>query len=163
MLSPKRIAFLASMAALANLLGLLKLSFGPITIHMLQLPIVLTALGVGAASGGIVGLVGAIVAAFTLPTPNPYIIPGNAILGFVTGLLYTRLKSLKTIPLLPQLLAVLGAFLLQVPYAYITDVYLAGMPSPVVQIIIVTLLIEDVICLLISHVILFRITLHEVL
>jgi hypothetical protein len=151
------------MAALANLLGILKLSFGPVTIHMLQLPIILTGLALGAISGGIVGLVGAIVGAFTLPTPNPYIILGNAILGFLTGLLYSRLRELKTIPLVPQSLAVLGAFLVQVPYVYLTDVYFMAIPPPIVQVILLTLLAENIISLLISYVILYRIAIPKIL
>lgn len=163
MLPTKRIAFLAAMAALANLLGLVKVSFGPITIHMLQLPIILTGLAMGAWSGGIVGFVGAIVGAFTLPRPNPYIILGNAILGFLTGLLYSRLRGMKAIPLVPQSLAVLAAFLLQAPYVYVTDVYLMAIPPAIVQIIMVTLFIEDIISLLISHVVLYRIDIPKLL
>jgi len=159
----KRFAFVAIMAALANLLGLLKLPVGPLTIHLLQLPVILTGLVMGGLAGGTVGLVGAIVGALTLAQPNPYIIPGNALLGFFTGILYKRLRGLKTRPIVPQSLALLGAFLLQAPYAYLTDVYLMGIPPAVVQVILLTLFIEDIISLLICHVIIYRVDILRLL
>jgi len=151
------------MSALANLLGLLKLSMGPVTIHLLQLPIILTALLLGGSAGGTVGLVGAVLGAFTLSQPNPYIIPGNAVLGFFTGLLYNRLRGLKTAPIVPQSLALLGAFLLQAPYAYVTDVYLMAIPPAIVQVLLLTLLIEDIVSLLICHVLLYRVDILKLL
>jgi hypothetical protein len=151
------------MVALANLLGLLKLPMGPLTIHLLQLPIILTGLVLGGSAGGTVGLVGAILGAFTLSQPNPYIIPGNAILGFFTGLLYNRLRGLNTGPIVPQSLAVLGAFLLQAPYAYLTDVYLMAIPPAIVQVLLLTLFMEDIISLLVCHFILFRVDILRLL
>jgi len=163
LLTTKRIAFLAAMAALANILGLLKLSIGQLTIHLLQLPIILTGLVLGALAGGAVGLVGAILGALTLSPPNPYIIIGNAILGFFTGLLYDRLRGMKTAPIVPQSFALAGAFLLQAPYAYVTDVYLMAIPSAIAQLLLLTLFIEDTLSLLICHVILFRIDIVKLL
>jgi uncharacterized membrane protein len=151
------------MAALANILGLLKLSIGQLTIHLLQLPIILTGLVLGALAGGAVGLVGAILGALTLSPPNPYIILGNAILGFFTGVLYDRLRGLKAAPIVPQSLALLGAFLLQAPYAYMTDVYLMAIPSAIAQLLLLTLFIEDVLSLLICHIIIFRVDILKLL
>ena len=67
-------------------------------------------------------------------------------------------------PIIPQVISVLGAYIIQFPYVYVTDVYLVSMPSSFVLIwILPILLIEDIISVLLSHVILFRVKIAEVL
>lgn len=152
----KQIAFIIIMSALANILGYFAIPLGATRIHFMQLPIIFSGLALGALTGGIVGFIGAAVTAFTLSPPNPFILPGNALLGFLTGLFYFRLKKLKP-PIVPQLLAVVGAIVIQFPYTYFSDVYLAFVPSAIVLFTILPLLfVEDMICLFIAHVILFR-------
>jgi uncharacterized membrane protein len=154
--STKQIAFIVIMSALANVLGYFSVPLGVTRIHFMQLPIIISGLALGAIAGGIVGFVGAIVMAFTFATPNLYILPGNALLGFFTGLFYFRLKKMKP-PIVPQLIAVLGAVVIQFPYTYLSDVYLVSMRSELVLFTILPLLfLEDIISLLIAHVILFR-------
>jgi len=155
--SPKMVAFIAVMAGLANVFGLVAIPVGPTSIHFMQLPIILTGLAVGAVPGASVGLLGSLVMAFSLPTANPYIIVGNAILGLFTGLFYSHIKSWKVRPVIPQLASVLAAYLIQAPYVYFTDVYLVSMHPAVVQAILLKLLAEDLVSLFTSHIIMFRV------
>lgn len=123
----------------------------------MQLPIIFSGLALGSVAGGVVGLTGAAAMAFTLQTSNPYILLGNAILGFFVGLLYPLLKRVRP-PIVPQLLSLIGAVIIQFPYTYVSDVYLMSMPAPLVLYTILPLLFsEDVICLFVAHVILFRV------
>ncbi len=91
-ITSKRVAFVAVMGATANLLGFRAIPIGPTKFHLMQLPIILTGLSLGPWIGGLVGLVGSAVMAYTLVPPNPYILLGNAILGFFVGAFYSRLK-----------------------------------------------------------------------
>jgi len=159
----KFVAFVAAMGALSNVLGFIVVPAGPMTFHLIQLPIVFSGLAVGSLAGGLVGFFGAFVMAFTLSKPNPYIVVGNAILGFLTGTFYSKLRHMSSKPILPQVISVLLACALQMPYVYVTDVYLMGMPSLVVLGILVVLLVEDVISTMISHVILYRVNINEFL
>jgi uncharacterized membrane protein len=83
------------MCAVANILGFFTIPIGIAKIHLMQLPIILTGLALGPCSGGLVGSIGAVVMAFRLRPPNPYILIGNAILGFMTGMFYSRLKNMR--------------------------------------------------------------------
>ncbi len=153
----KRVAFIVVMSALANVLGYFSIPLGTTKVHFMQLPMIFSGLALGAVAGGIVGFTGASVMAFTLQIPNPYILPGNAILGFFTGLFYWRLKGVKP-PIVPQLLSVLGAIAVQFPYTFVSDVYLMSMPVPMVlYTILPKLLVEDLVSLFIAHIILFRV------
>lgn len=163
-LTSKLIAFIAVMSAVANVLGFFTIPLGITEIHLMQLPIILTALALGPGAGGLVGFIGATVMAFRLSPPNPYILPGNAIFGFFTGLFYLRLKKMKVRPVIPQVISVLGAYIVQFPYTYVTDVYLWLKPSQIVlTLILPKLLIENVISVLLAHLILFRVKVAEIL
>lgn len=163
-LTSKLVAFIAVMCAVANILGFLTIPLGISEIHLMQLPIVLTGLALGPRAGGLVGFLGAAVMAFRLRPPNPYILLGNAILGFFTGLFYLRLKKIKGRPIIPQVISVLGAYIIQFPYIYITDVYLMPMPSAIVlTVILPKLLVEDIISVLLAHFILFRVNIGDFL
>ena len=158
-LTSKEIAFTITMAAVSNILGLpiFTIPLGFTSIHFIQIPIILTALALGPIAGGFVGFTGAIVQAVTLQTPNFYILPGNAILGVCTGLIYMKLKRYKGRQLFPQILSVIGAYVIQMPDVYVTDIYLAGIPQPLVIAIIVALFFEDMISVAISNIVLNRV------
>lgn len=152
------------MCALANILGIFSIPLGLTSIHLMQLPIILSGLVLGSWSGGITGFIGTILMAYTLSPSNPYILLGNAILGFFTGLIYSYLKKTKKRQIIPQTLSVLAAYLIQLPYVYITDVYFMPIPSQVVlTVILPKLLLEDLISVLISHIVLYRIELNKIL
>jgi uncharacterized membrane protein len=153
----KRIAFIAIMSSLANVLSLFSIPIALTSIHLTQLPIILAALSLGRWDGGLVGFVGGVIMAYRLTPANPYILFGNAILGYFTGYFFSNLKKMKTRPIIPHVISVLAAFLVQAPYLYLTDVYLILIPSNVVlTIILPKLLIEGVISVLICHLVLFR-------
>jgi len=163
-LTSKLIAFIAVMCAVANVLGFLTIPLGITEIHLMQLPIILTGLALGPVAGGLVGFIGAAVMAFRLSPPNPYLLPGNAILGFFTGLFYLRLKKIRGRPIIPQIISVLGAYIIQFPYVYVTDVHLMSMPSTMVlTVILPKLLAEDIISVLLAHFILFRVDIAKIL
>ena len=155
----RQVAFIVVMAALSNVLGLppFILPLGVTNIHFIQLPIILSGLLLGASAGGLVGLTGAATMALTLPVPNFYLLLGNAILGFSTGLFHTFLATRSRRPIVSHIVSAVVAYLVQAPYVYFTDLYLMRMPQPVVVAIIFTLLVEDLICAFLSHIILYRI------
>ena len=163
MANARRVAFVVVMVALSNILGLppFIVSLGVMNIHFIQIPIILTGLALGAVAGGLVGLIGAMTMALTLPVPNFYILPGNAILGCVTGLLYGVLAKRKWKPIISRIVSALGAYAVQVPYVYVTDVYLMRMPQPVVVTIVFTLLVEDLISVFLSHIVLYRVSIPK--
>lgn len=69
---------------------------------------------------------------------------------------------MKGKPVVPQVISVLAAYIVQVPYIYATDVYLMPLPSQVVlTIILPKLLLENIISVLLCHSILFRIDIIE--
>jgi len=163
-LTSRLIAFIAVMCAVANVLGFFTIPLGIAEIHLIQLPIILTGLALGPGAGGLAGFIGAAVMAFRARPLNPYILLGNAILGFFTGLFYLRLKKIKGRPIIPQVISVLGAYIIQFPYVYVTDVYLMPIPpAMVLTFILPKLLIEDVISVLLAHFILFRVNIAEIL
>jgi len=162
--STKMVAFAVTMSAIANVLGLLSIPAGPMKIHFMQLPMILTGLAAGPLAGGFVGFVGALVMAFTTPMGlNPYVPFGNAILGSLTGLFYSRLRKMKGPPVVGQVISALGAFVVQAPYTYVTDVYLMFMPPPAVMIILSALFVEDLVSVLICHLILYRVNVEKIL
>lgn len=158
----KQIAFIVVMSALANILGYFSIPIGTAKIHFMQLPIILSGLALGSLAGGTVGFIGAIMMASTLSPPNPFILFGNAILGFFTGFFYFHLKRMKPL-IIPQLLSVVGAIFIQFPYVYISDVYLMTMPSAfVLSFLLPKLFFENVISLVLAHIILFRINISTI-
>jgi uncharacterized membrane protein len=142
------------MTALSNILALIAIPLGVFSIHLIQLPIILSGLAAGQYVGGLVGFVGTFVMAFTLQVPNPYILLGNALLGILTGLIYSRLNDSSLSPHVARIASVVVAYAIQTPYVWVTDVYLMGMPPLVVQTILVKLLLEDVISAVVSTMVL---------
>jgi len=154
---------MAVMCAIANVLGFLAIPIGVTSIHLMQLPIILTGLSLGPWSGALVGFVGAVVMAYELTPPNPYILLGNTILGFFSGGFYLQLRKMRGRPITPQVISVMGAYVVQSSYVYVTDVYLMAMPPPMVQVILLKLLLEDLASVLLCHFVLFRVNIAEIL
>ena len=151
------------MSALANVLGYFSIPAGATRIHFMQLPVIFSGLALGSVVGGIVGFTGSAVMAFTLQTPNPFILPGNAILGFFTGLFYSRIKDRRP-QILPQLIAVACAIAVQFPYTYISDVHGMSMPPDMVlYTILPKLFVEDMVSLFLAHAVLFRVDVRDML
>jgi hypothetical protein len=143
--SPRTIAFIASMSALANVISLYSVPISILgfrsSIHFLQLPIILGAIVAGASVGLIIGFFGAFAMAYFMGMP--FILGGMAILGLLSGLFVKKVRPLFAGPL---------AYLASVPYVAVTD-YLWGIPLPVVGIILVNLGMEVVLCSILVDVI----------
>ena len=120
--------------ALPNLLGVINIPtpWGN-KFHFFQAGIILASLVFGPLGGAAAGATGSVYSALALG--NPYIVLGNIILGFFTGLFLRR-----RIPLVPT---VLTAFVIQVVWLWPSDVYFQGMPVPAVNSIVVGLLLSN--------------------
>ena len=151
----KTIAFVALMAALANVLSVppfvLPLPLGPFTasIHFFQLAIFLSGILAGPWAGLLSGAIGSLAMGIT---KIPFIIGGIAILGACTGLFAKRFRPV---------IACLLAWLVQAPYIVVTDyvwfTYFVGMPQAAalgnITTIMVTLWLEALICAFLADII----------
>jgi uncharacterized membrane protein len=114
-MNTKTVAFVAVMAALANVMSLpplaIPIPIGPFTssIHFFQLAIFLAAILAGPWAGLLSGALGSL---YMSAMRIPFIIGGIAILGACTGLFTKRFRPVT---------ACLLAFLVQVPYVLLTD------------------------------------------
>ena len=108
---------------------------GRLTLHFFQAGIFLAGFLFGPFAGAAVG---AVVSSYTglFVINNPWIIFGNVILGFFAAHFYFRMHPIK---------AVLLAYIIQLPYLLITDIFLVGMPMSLVAKIAVLLVFGNVI------------------
>lgn len=157
------IALIAIFAAITNVIMII--SF-PITllgvtskIHFIQIPILIVSFGIGPIAGSLVGIIGTISMVFSVIPANPFIIFYNGLFGFFTGLFFLIFKRMKINILVNQFISVLLAFIIQIPFIWIFNTQIIGIPVIVVQVIILKLLFEDLVSNLISHPILYRINL----
>lgn len=130
----KSVALLTFLAILPNFFGMINFQtqWG-FKIHIFQYLIFLAAIIYGPIGGFISGAFGSLFTAITLN--NPYVLIGNIILGFFVGL-FIRLRWNAVI-------AVLTAYLIQLPWLYYSDIYLAHMPIKVVQGVIIALFLSN--------------------
>jgi uncharacterized membrane protein len=151
----KTIAFVAVMAALANVMSIpplaIPLPLGPFTasIHFFQLAIFLCGILAGPWAGLFSGAVGSL---FMSITRIPFIIGGIALLGACTGIFTKKFRPV---------IACLLAWIVQAPYIFVTDyvwfTYFLGNPSAVALSILapimVTLGLEAVVCAVLADII----------
>jgi uncharacterized membrane protein len=151
----KSMAFVALMAALANVMSLppiaVPIPLGAFTssIHFFQLAIYLTAILAGPWAGLLSGAIGGL---YMGVTKIPFIVGGIALLGASAGLFSKRFRPVT---------ASLLAFLVQIPYVFVTDyvwfTYFVGSPPAValniLAPIVVTLALEAVVCAVLAGVI----------
>ena len=88
-------------------------------IHFFPAAFFLAAISFGPAGGMIAGVTGSLYSAILLG--NPYLIAGNALMGFLTGVFFR--KTSKIIP------SVLLAFACQLPWLIVSDYYFVGLPA----------------------------------
>ncbi len=131
----KTITLLTFLAIFPNILGLFHTTLFGVRLHFFQYLIFLAAIIYGPAGGLISATFGSLYTAIALN--NPYIIIGNIILGTLFGL-FVRLKW-------NIIIAVLTAYLIQLPWLWITDVYFIGMPVNVVNKVVVGLFVSNII------------------
>lgn len=136
----KTLSLLAFLAIFPNVLGLFHTSLFGIRIHFFQYLIFLAAVIYGPVGGAISGAFGSLWTAVALH--NPYIVIGNILLGFFVG--YFFKKGLNI------MLAVLFAYLIQLPWLWVTDIYLASMPVAVVKGVVVGLFVSNMVFALVT-------------
>ena len=139
-----RLFALVSLAVLTFSLAFAVVPFMEWKLHFFQLGIFLTAFLFGPLAGAVVGALSSSYNGLFVIN-NPWIIGGNAILGLSAAYLYTRTTPFK---------AALGAFAIQLPYLFVTDFLLVHMPFPVVTMIALTLLAENLLCALAASIML---------
>jgi len=155
MVKAKTIAFVALMAALANVMSIpplaIPLPLGTFTssIHFFQLAIFLSGILAGPWAGLLSGAVGSLYMGITR---IPFVIGGIAILGACTGLFAKKFRPVT---------ACLLAWVVQAPYVILTDyvwfTYFVGNPSSValslIAPIMVNLGLQAVVCAVLADVI----------
>jgi len=130
----KNLSFFALLLILPNLLGMINLPIGfGLHIHFFQIAIFIAALIYGPAGGFFSGLIGSVYSGFMMH--NPYLVIGNAILGFFVG--YFTKKGFNAI------ISVALAFIIQIPYLFVTDYYFVHLSAAFIFSIIIALAISD--------------------
>jgi uncharacterized membrane protein len=151
----KTIAFVAIMAALANVMSLpplaIPLQIGGYTsaIHFFQLAIFLCGILAGPYAGLLAGTIGSL---YMSATKIPFVVGGIAILGFTVGLFAKKVR-----PVLAGLLA----WLVQAPYVLVTDyvwftVFVGNSSAAawaIVTPIMVNLTLQAIICAVLADII----------
>ena len=146
------VAFTAIMTAIAVVLSVLSVPFVfGLRIHFFQVAIMLAGIIGGPVSGLIAGSVGGVY--MSALRSDPTIIVGNAFLGLFAGLFVRKMR--------PALAGILAWILIQAPWIYLTGTYILNVPGFVMQTILVTLTVEDVICAVIADVLQSRFHLRE--
>jgi uncharacterized membrane protein len=153
MIKAKTIAFVALMAALANVMSIpplaipLPLGTFPSAIHFFQLAVFLSGILAGPWAGLLSGAVGSLYMGITR---IPFVIGGIAILGACTGLFAKKFRPVT---------ACLLAWLVQAPYIFVTDYvwFTFSNPSSValslIAPIMVNLGLQAVVCAVLADVI----------
>jgi len=129
----KNITLLSFLAIFPNVLGLFHTTVFGVRVHFFQYLIFLAALIYGPYGGLISGGFGSVWTAVALN--NPYIIVGNMLLGGLFGL-FIRLKW-------NLIIAALTAYIIQMPWLWVTDIYLANMSVNVVKGAVIALFFSD--------------------
>lgn len=111
---------------------------GQFTVHFFQAGIFTAGFLFGPVAGAAVGALASSYIGLVI-LHNPYIVLGNAILGFFAAHFYKKHGPAK---------AALAAYAIQLPYLFATDVLLMGMPLATVATIAVAIFAENVICAL---------------
>ncbi|HQP40363.1 MAG TPA: hypothetical protein PK004_02860 [Smithella sp.] len=103
-------------------------------VHFFPAAIILAALIFGSTGGLVAGVAGSLYSAFMLG--NPYLIIGNAILGFFTGLFYQKTDKL--------ILSVFLAFICQLPWLVLSDLYFMHLSNAFILKLVVVLFLADI-------------------
>jgi len=133
---PYRRAVLAFglLVLLPCLLSLINLTFAQSwKIHFFPAAIFLAAISFGPTGGLAAGVTGSLYSALWLG--NPYLMVGNAILGFMTGIFFR--KTGKVIP------SAMLAFACQLPWLILSDYYFVHMPAGFIARLVVVLLLGN--------------------
>jgi len=138
----KTIALFVLLLGLPNLLGMINLSTTlGFKLHFFQAAIFIAAIIYGPKGGFLSGLFGSAYSAIVMH--NPYIVIGNALLGFFVGL-FVR-YGMHTV------IAVLLAFVVQLPWLIITDYYLVHLGAQFITGLVIALVISNTIWAIVAH------------
>jgi len=138
----KSVSLFLFLLALPNLLSVINIStpWG-FKIHFFQLAIFIAAAIYGPRGGLLSGLLGSLYSGILMN--NPYLVVGNALLGFLVGF-FVRYK-------IHTLIAVLSAFIIQLPWLILTDHYLVHLPVNFIVPLVIALLISNTLWAIIAH------------
>ncbi|MDD3250196.1 MAG: hypothetical protein GX874_04150 [Smithella sp.] len=139
----RRIALAFSLLVLLPcVLSLINITFAHSwRIHFFPAAIFLAAVCFGPAGGMAAGVTGSLYSAILLG--NPYLIAGNALLGWMTGVFFR--KTGKIIP------SVLLAFACQLPWLVVTDFYFVGLPAVYIAKLALVLFLGNFLWALLIH------------
>lgn len=131
----KHIIIFLVLLILPNFLGMINLPtvYG-FKIHFFQLAVFLAAVLYGSRAGALSGLIGSAYSAVIMH--NPYLVIGNVILGFFAGLFVEKQ--------IPIILAIILAYLIQLPWLIFTDLYLVHMPAMAINKLIQALALSNI-------------------
>ena len=150
--SSRFVAFTAIVTAIAVVLSALSVPFVfGLRIHFFQVAIMLAGIVGGPISGLIAGGVGGIYVSAL--RSDPTIIVGNAFLGLFTGIFVRKIR--------PAMAGISAWVLIQAPWLYLTGTYILNVPGFVMQTILLTLTVEDVICATVADILQSRFHLRE--
>ena len=132
----KNISLLLFLLIFPNFFALFHFELLGLRIHFFQYLIFLAALVFGPVGGILSGGIGSLYTAIALN--NPYILVGNIFLGGFFGLFIQKKIGIIS--------SILLAYAIQVPWLWLTDVYLAKMAVNYVNMIIVALFVSNILC-----------------
>jgi uncharacterized membrane protein len=125
------------MSAVAVVLSLLAVPFVAGTqIHFFQVAIMLAGVIGGPLSGLVTGAIGG--AYIAMLRSDPTIVIGNALFGLFTGVFVRRMR--------PALAGIVAWVVIWAPWVYLTGTYIFHVPAFVMQLILILLTIENVVC-----------------
>lgn len=132
----RNVILLLFLVLLPNLLGMLNYTtLLGLRFHFFQYGIFLAALTYGRWGGLLAGCLGSAYVAASLG--NPYVIIGNMILGYFTGYFSgCGLNPMKSS---------MAAFVLQLPWLVVSDIYLAGMGAYAVLLVVLSLALSNLV------------------
>jgi len=138
----RNIGMLVLFIVLPNVLGMLNIAT-PLGFHLhcFQLAIFLAAAGYGPSGGMLSGAVGSLYSAVVMS--NPWIIAGNAMLGFFTGFFLRRG--------FPMILAVWFSFGVQLVWIVLTDYLLVGISLSVIGNLVITLFLSHTLWAIVAY------------
>jgi LytS/YehU family sensor histidine kinase len=137
----------AALSGLTVVLSFVSVPFAMgLRIHFFQVGIMLAGAIGGPVSGLITGSIGGLYIAMI--RSDPTIVVGNGLLGLFTGLLVRKIR--------PALAALVAWVLVQAPWIYLTGTFILGVPSAVMQLILVLLTLEDAVCAVVVDILVRR-------
>lgn len=130
----RTISLLLILIILPNFLGMINIpTIYGFKIHFFQVAIFLAAGLYGPIGGLTSGLIGSLYSAIIMH--NPYLMIGNAILGLFVGLFAKKINIVW---------AVILAYLIQLPWLILTDLYLVHMPAMAINKLIQALALSNI-------------------